>query len=94
VFSYQYDFGDSWEHSIKVVEVAAPSAATTYPRCVAGERACPPEDCGGAWGYAELVEALADPQHAQHEELLEWVGGSFDPAEFDVDQVTSRLSRT
>jgi Plasmid pRiA4b ORF-3-like protein len=93
VFTYEYDFGDSWQHSIKVVQVAAP-ATTSYPRCVAGERACPPEDCGGAWAYAELVEALADPRHEQHGELLEWVGDSFDPAEFDLAQVNARLART
>ena len=93
VFSYQYDFGDSWEHRIRVSQIAEPAAGTTYPRCVAGERACPPEDCGGAWGYTELLDALADPRHERHEELLEWVGGSFDPAEFHLEDVNARLGR-
>ena len=93
MFGYQYDFGDSWEHGIRVSQVAEPAAGTTYPRCVAGERACPPEDCGGAWGYTELLDALANPRHERHEELLEWVGGSFDPAEFDLEDVNARLHR-
>jgi Plasmid pRiA4b ORF-3-like protein len=93
VFTYEYDFGDSWAHSIEVSQVTAPAPATTYPRCVAGERACPPEDCGGPWGYTELVDALADPRHEQHEELLEWVGDSFDPAEFDLAEVNARMGR-
>ena len=92
-FSYQYDFGDSWEHSIQVSEVASPAGGASYPRCVAGERACPPEDCGGAWGYTELLDALADPRHERHEELLDWVGGSFDPAKFDLEDVNARLHR-
>jgi hypothetical protein len=93
VFTYEYDFGDSWEHGIVVKQVAAPAGGISYPRCVAGARACPPEDCGGAWGYAELLDALADPRHERHEELLEWVGGSFDPAKFDVEEVNARLGR-
>jgi len=93
VFGYQYDFGDSWEHGIRVSQVAEPAAGTTYPRCVAGERACPPEDCGGAWGYTELLDALADPRHERHEELREWVGGSFDPAAFHLEGVNARLHR-
>jgi hypothetical protein len=92
-FSYQYDFGDSWEHLVNVEQVAAPVGGTSYPRCVDGERACPPEDCGGAWGYAELLDALADPRHERHEELVEWVGGSFDPAKFDLEDVNARLRR-
>lgn len=93
VFTYEYDFGDSWEHSIRVTRVAEPAPATTYPRCVAGERACPPEDCGGAWGYGELVDALADPRHERHEKLLEWVGGSFNAAKFDLTEVNARVGR-
>jgi Plasmid pRiA4b ORF-3-like protein len=91
VFRYEYDFGDSWGHAVKVGGVIAPAAGTTYPRCAAGERACPPEDCGGAWGYTELLAALADPRHERHVELLEWVGGSFDPAKFDLEEVNARL---
>ena len=58
-----------------------------YPVCVAGERACPPEDCGGVWGYADFLEAIRDPKHEEHESMLEWIGGQFDPEAFDVDEL-------
>ena len=64
-----------------------------YPRCLAGARACPPEDCGGFGGYGELIEAIRDPRHERHEELLEWLGGGFDPEAFDLDAVNRRLRR-
>ncbi|MFF6787360.1 plasmid pRiA4b ORF-3 family protein [Streptomyces sp. NPDC012510] len=60
---YTYDFGDDWEHDILVEDVTAPEAGTAYPRCLTGRRACPPEDCGGIWGYDYLIEILADPRH-------------------------------
>lgn len=81
-FRYEYDFGDSWEHQVAVEAVE--SASVTGPRVVAGARACPPEDCGGVWGYANLVAAVADPNHPEHDDLLEWVGGGFDPEAFDL----------
>jgi hypothetical protein len=86
-FTYLYDFGDGWEHNIKVEEITAPKEGARYPVCVAGKRAAPPEDCGGIWGYADFLEAIANPEHAQHDEMLEWVGGEFDPEWFDVDEV-------
>lgn len=88
---YEYDFGDSWTHEVLLEKVLPPEPGATYPRCTAGKRACPPEDCGGVWGYAEFVEAIADPEHPEHDELLEWVGGEFDPAAFDVDEVNVGL---
>jgi hypothetical protein len=93
---YTYDFGDDWEHDILIEAVidAVPGAA--YPHCLAGRRACPPEDCGGIWGYQELLEILADPGHDEHAERLEWLGldsaGQFDPATFDIAEVNSALS--
>lgn len=81
---YEYDFGDSWEHDITVDDVFAAEEGKTYPTCTAGERACPPEDCGGIWGYEEFLGALADPDHEEHDRLLEWVGGEFDPERFDL----------
>ena len=84
---YLYDFGDGWEHLIQLEEVHAPIARAHYPRCVDGERACPPEDVGGVWGYREYLEALADPNHERHDELLEW-GSPFDPNEFDAAERT------
>ncbi|MDW7709497.1 MAG: plasmid pRiA4b ORF-3 family protein [Deferrisomatales bacterium] len=64
-FTYLYDFGDGWEHTILVEKILAPAPATALPTCVAGKRACPPEDCGGVWGYAELLEVPADPGHPE-----------------------------
>src|SRR5262249_4936275 len=90
-FRYTYDFGDNWRHTIQVEKVLAPAAGERYPKCVKGKRACPPEDCGGVWGYAELLEALADPKHKRHEELKEWVGGEFDPEAFDIEAVNDEL---
>jgi Plasmid pRiA4b ORF-3-like protein len=58
-----------------------------------GKRACPPEDCGGVWGYASFLEALHDPEHPEHEEMLEWIGGEFDPEAFDLDEVNVELQR-
>jgi hypothetical protein len=88
---YLYDFGDSWEHEIQVEAIGAPEPGLRYPLCLAGERACPPEDCGGIWGYADLLEAQADPDNPENEELLEWLGGPIDPEAFDRDQVNKRL---
>lgn len=64
-----------------------------YPRCLTGKRACPPEDCGGPWGYAEFLEALADPAHESHASLLEWLGGNFDPAAFDLAAINAKLKK-
>ncbi|HOU89777.1 MAG TPA: plasmid pRiA4b ORF-3 family protein [Polyangiaceae bacterium] len=80
-FLYRYDYGDSWEHDVEVQRVS-PSAKPVVPRCLAGARACPPEDCGGAPGYAHLLAALADPKHDDHAEMLEWVPKGFDPERF------------
>ena len=80
---YQYDFGDGWDHDIRVGQRLA-SVGLGTPHCVDGARACPPEDCGGAPGYGHLLEVLADPADPEHAELLEWVGGEFDPDAFDV----------
>ena len=85
--SYKYDFGDGWEHEIVLDDTLLRKPRLRYPRCVAGERACPPEDCGGPPGYELLLKILADPEHEQHEEMLEWVGGSYDPGRFDPRKV-------
>jgi len=92
---YSYDFGDGWEHEIVVEGVLAAESGVRYPVCLAGKGACPPEDCGGVWGYEDLREALADSAHEQHEEMLEWLGlkvaAEFDPARFDADEVNRAL---
>jgi hypothetical protein len=88
---YVYDFGDGWTHDITVEKVLAAQPGIGYPRCVSGRRACPPEDVGGPWGYGEFLTAINDPGHAEHEQFLEWVGGGFDPDEFDLDEVNEAL---
>jgi hypothetical protein len=76
---YLYDFGDAWEHVIKVERLANPEPGVLYPRLTGVSGRCPPEDCGGPWGYAELLEALKDPKHERHAGLMEWIGDDFDP---------------
>lgn len=90
-FSYLYDFGDSWEHEILVEKVIEADPDIKYPICIKGKRACPPEDCGGIWGYQELLEAIKDPKHPEHEEKLEWVGGKFDPEDAEIDEANYQL---
>jgi hypothetical protein len=91
-FTYEYDFGDAWEHHVAVEDVVAADPKASYPQCTAGRRACPPEDVGGAWGYARFLEALADPDHPDHAEQLDRVGGAFDPERFDLLEVNTALS--
>jgi hypothetical protein len=89
---YEYDFGDGWEHIIDVEKVLAANDGEVYPRCLAGERACPPEDCGGAWGYAEMLDTLDSGATPEREEMLEWLGDEFDPEHFDADVVNGTFS--
>lgn len=91
-FRYTYDMGDCWDHQILVEKILPPEADRRYPICLTGKRACPPEDCGGVWGYAEFVAAIQDSAHPDHEQMLEWIGGHFDPNEFDLDEVNEQLS--
>jgi hypothetical protein len=90
-FLYIYDFGDYWRHRIVVEKVLPAEVGTKYPACIGGRRACPPEDCGGPWGYQECLAAIADPDHEEHESMLTWVGGSFDPDAFDAGEFEHRL---
>ncbi len=90
-FSYEYDMGDYWQHDILLEKVLDPESGVHYPRCLAGKRACPPEDCGGLYGYYELLETIQDPQHPDHAEMLEWLGGDFDPETFELEPVNSQL---
>ena len=91
-FMYEYDLGDSWRHEITLlgtVEVEGDEKLA----CMAGARACPPEDCGGTMGYRNLLVALSDPDHEEHDIMLEWVGDKFDPNVFDVASVDLALKR-
>jgi hypothetical protein len=89
---YVYDFGDGWTHRLTVEKVLAPELGVSYPRCMSGRRACPPEDVGGPWGYDEFRVAMADPAHPEHEQYREWLGGPFDPAAFDLTEVNAALA--
>ncbi len=89
---YDYDIGDSWQHEVVVEEIERTASAVEIA-CLAGRRACPPEDCGGIWGYAELCDAMSNPGHERHDELLDWLGYRFDPAAFDRGRVNARLGR-
>ena len=91
-FRYEYDFGDSWEHEI-TVEKVLPAAAGTVAVCLDGARACPPEDCGGIWGYANLVKILKNPKHPEHKSMKEWIGGVFDPNAFDKVKINFWLCK-
>jgi hypothetical protein len=90
-FRYEYDFGDGWLHKVLVEKILPPEPGQHYPVCIKGRRACPPEDVGGMWGYYGFLEAIADPNHEEHEEYLEWVGGEFDPEAFDLEEVNEAL---
>src|SRR4030066_1399917 len=90
-FSYEYDFGDSWDHTLMVEKILSPVEGIRYPLCLKGKRACPPEDVGGGWGYENFLEAIRNPDHDEHEEYLIWVGGEFDPEAFDLEEVNTRL---
>ena len=90
-FLYEYDFGDSWMHRLEVLDVSPPERALQYALCLAGERACPPEDCGGIGGYEALLEAISDPEHEEHDSWLEWVVEGLEPEVFELDPVNRRL---
>lgn len=90
---YVYDFGDHWIHEVKVQKLLAARPGEQYPKCSKGKRASPPEDCGGIWGYGNLMEVLSDPGDEEYEELLDWVGGDFDPEEFDLEATTKALRK-
>ena len=92
-FSYMYDFGDSWDHRIVVESIDSAKPDWPYPLCIAGARACPPEDVGGTGGYQDFCETIADPSHEEHDSMLVWVGGAFDPEGFDINCINRELRR-
>lgn len=91
--TYEYDFGDGWEHKIILEKVLANAEQDGAPSCVAGARACPPEDCGGVWGYANLLNIISDRSHPEHEEMLEWLGDRFEPERFDISETNRALAK-
>jgi hypothetical protein len=90
---YEYDFGDDWQHDVILEKTLEPKPGIKYPLCLEGERACPPEDCDGVWGYADFLEAIGNPKYPEHREMKAWIGGKFDPERFDVEKVNRELRR-
>ena len=85
--NYEYDFGDGWEHAVVLEEVTSRIPRKQYPVCLDGGQTCPPEDCGGIHGYQELLAILRDPTHEEHDSMVQWVGGKYDPAAFSPKRV-------
>ena len=90
--SYLYDFGDGWEHTIRIEHIADAMPGVAYPRLIDVTGRCPPEDIGGPWGYGEFLEAIADPKHVRHTELTEWIGEVFDPNAVDTEGHANALA--
>lgn len=84
---YWYDFGDDWMHLVVLEKIMPRDPKQEYPRCLAGKMACPPEDCGGIWGYYEMLDILKDPSHPEYEDYSDWLGDDFDPSDFDPEEV-------
>ena len=84
---YVYDFGDNWEHILKLEKILPRESNVRYPICVTGRLACPPEDCGGVWGYEELLEIISNPEHDEYEDMMEWIDHEFDPKHFNAKEV-------
>ena len=92
-FTYDYDFGDGWTHDVLVQSVEPPDPESTYPRFLDGRNACPPEDVGGPPGYQAFLEAFSDPNHEEHREMVEWIGGRFSPHVVDAGSIETGLAR-
>ena len=89
---YIYDFGDGWKHTIKIERLTETEPGVMYPRLIAATGRCPPEDCGGPWGYAEFLDAIRDPAHERHAELKEWIGCDFDPDNVDREELAAHVA--
>ncbi|MFW5707285.1 MAG: plasmid pRiA4b ORF-3 family protein [Bacteroidota bacterium] len=90
---YEYDFGDSWRHSILLEEITDNPRGRKTPLCLDGERNCPPEDCGGVWGYEHLLKVIKDPSNEEYDDMMSWIDEEFDPEKFSVTDVNLRLKR-
>ena len=90
-FVYEYDFGDDWRHEVLFEGCPQAEKDSKFPICLEGERACPPEDCGGVSGYDRFLEIIADPEHEDYDDMVEWIGGKFDPETFDSAQATKGM---
>jgi hypothetical protein len=92
-FRYEYDFGDGWQHQVVVEDTFTVPFGLTFAVCLEGERSCPPEDCGGAYGYANMLEAISDPGHEEFDEYTEWLGEGFDPEAFSLATTNAILQK-
>ncbi|CAN5906795.1 hypothetical protein BH11BAC7_BH11BAC7_22270 [soil metagenome] len=88
---YEYDFGDGWNHELTLEKIVEADKKQTYPFCLKGENNCPPEDCGGIWGFYEKLEILADKKHPDYEDMLDWIGDEYDPGFFDLVEINEAL---
>jgi hypothetical protein len=88
---YEYDFGDSWEHDIILEKIDKTGTNKNIPTCLTGKNNCPPEDCGGIWGYSDMLEILKHPDHEEYKEYVEWLGEEFDPKYFDKNETNEML---
>jgi hypothetical protein len=91
-FSYTYDFGDNWEHTVQIERSQPAVEGNHYPACIAGKRKAPPEDCGGPWGFHDLLQVLANPAHPEHAGHVQWIGGRFDPEAFAVEAADAAIA--
>jgi hypothetical protein len=88
---YLYDFGDGWEHSVRIERITDAVPGIVYPRLIDAAGRCPPEDVGGPWGYREFLDAIADPNHQEHAERLQWIGRNFDPNDVDAETLAQAV---
>jgi hypothetical protein len=91
--TYEYDFGDGWMHDIILEKILEPDDKIKYPVCLAGKMNCPPEDCGGVWGYSAMLKILKKPDHKEYENYIDWLGEKFDPEYFNIDKVNKLLRK-
>ena len=92
-FVYEYDFGNRWEHMVLIEKILPVEKGKHYPYCSKGKRACPPEDVGGPWGYADFLEIVQDATHSEHDNMLKWVGGEFDAEKLNLELVNENLKQ-
>jgi hypothetical protein len=92
-FAYEYDFEDCWQHDVVIEKMIPPKRGLKYPVCLGGKQACPPEDCGGIWEYADILEAIEDPRHPEYYSMLRWVENGFDPDSFNLEEINRRLKK-
>jgi len=88
---YEYDFGDGWLHEIVLEKILPIDSKIQLPKCTGGKMNCPPEDCGGVWGYADLLDIISNPEHDEYEDTIEWLGEDFDPEYFNLEETNSIL---